>query len=291
MILEIMDRHPDWAVFVALIGGGQEINSGEAGLSEWGRNIAEKFQHWKVLISPQLKQGHHSTGSQTLFEKVPDDISLEENEDLHLKVSIRSFRAEKTSDFVSTFLDGRADLARAILRNHLYDYEIVFTRSLETAKEWLKKRQRGSRRIGLTASSGARRIKAYGLEVKNQLDEVNWFLNPPDDVRSSFYLEDVATEFAIQGLELDWTCLCWGADLRYADERWDYKRFIGTKWQNINKKRTREYLLNKYRVLLTRAREGIVIWIPPGCRNDTTRLPEFYNSTAKYLSQCGIKEI
>lgn len=203
MILEIMDRHPGWAVFVALVGGGQEINSGEAGLSEWGRNVADKFQHWRVLISPQLKQGHHSTGGQTLFDKVPDNISLEENDDLHLKVSIRSFRAEKTSDFVAALLDGHADLAKTILQSHLCDYDIVFTRSLEAAKEWLRKRQRGSRRIGLTASSGARRIKAYGLEVKNQLDEVNWFLNPPNDVRSSFCLEDVATEFAIQGLELD----------------------------------------------------------------------------------------
>lgn len=291
MILEIMDRQPDWSVFVALIGGGQEINSGEAGLSEWGRNIAKRFRHWRVLISPQLKQGHHSTGGQTLFKKVPDNIVLEENENLHLEVSIRSFRAEKTSDFVATLLDGQADLAKTILQKHLGGYDILFTRSLEAAKRWLRERQRGSRRVGLTASSGAGRIKAHGLGVKSQLDEVNWFLNPPDDVRSSFYLEDVATEFSIQGLELDWTCLCWGADLRFVSGSWEYKRFRGTRWQNVKQERTREYVLNKYRVLLTRAREGMVIWVPPGSRQDHTRLPEFYDSTADYLSQCGIREM
>ena len=291
MILEIMDRHPGWAVFIALIGGGQEINSGEAGLSEWGRNIADKFKHWKVMISPELKQGHHSTGGQTLFNEVPEDIILEENEDLHLDVCIRSYRAEQTSNFVANILDINIEVAQIILKNDLSSFEIVLTRSLDKAKDWLKKRQRGSRRIGLTASSGARRIKAYGLEVKNKLDEVNWFLNPPDDVRSSFYLEDVATEFAIQGLELDWTCLCWGADLRFANERWEYKSFRGTKWQDVHKERTREYVLNKYRVLLTRAREGLVIWIPQGDKNDSTRPPEFYDSTADYLSRCGIPYI
>ncbi|AQT68494.1 hypothetical protein STSP2_01659 [Anaerohalosphaera lusitana] len=292
MLLEIMDRHKDWAVFVALIGGGQEINSGEAGLAEWGRAIAEKFQNWNIMISPELKEGDHSTGGKMLFKQIPTNLQVQEEERLHLKVSVRSFRAEKTSDFVASLLMNEPSAARGIYDKYLSDFEIGFTRSLDQAKQWLMERKRGWRRIGLTASSGARRIKAYGLEVKNQLDYVCWFLNGPEDVRSSFYLEDVATEFSIQGLELDWTCLCWGADLRYdLSSGWEFRNFRGTKWQHVRNIRRKEYILNKYRVLLTRAREGLVIWVPKGDYNDSTRLPQFYDFTANYLSECGIPEL
>jgi hypothetical protein len=291
MMLSIMDRHEDWSVIVALIGGGQEINSGEAGLSEWGKTLATKFSHWKILISPQLKSGHHSTGGQCLFETVPPNIAINENESLHLNVSIRSYRAEQLSNFVAHLLNLEANKAREVLENHLTDYPVYFTRSLEKAKEWLRAKWRGTRRIGITASSGERRIKPYGFDVSQKIDVANWFLNPPDDVRSSYYLEDIATEFDIQGLELDWTCVCWGADMRCTNNSWEYKRFKGTKWQNVNDHQTRQYILNKYRVLLTRAREGLIIWVPPGDSKDPTRKQEFYDGIAGYLGLCGIQEI
>jgi hypothetical protein len=294
IILEIMDRH-QWAVIVALIGGGQEINRGEAGLSEWGRTISKRFSKWKIYISPVLKSGGHSTGGQTLFQEIPPHINLFENEALHLNVSIRAYRAEKTSDFVHALLNIELQLAKEILQKSLLDYPICLTRSLENAKTWLRQKRRGTRRIGLTASSGARRLKAYGLDVKNALqgsdDVPNWFLNRIDDVRSSNVLEDVATEFAVQGLELDWSAVCWGADFRFNKGEWHYFRFSGNRWQNVNNPEMQQYILNKYRVLLTRAREALIIWVPQGSSDDLTRKPEFYDSTFEYLKGIGFTVI
>lgn len=281
----------DWSVIVALIGGGQEINSGEAGLSEWGKTLAAKFPHWKILISPNLKTGHHSTGGQCLFEHIPSGVKIHENKALHLNVSIRSYRAEQLSNFVAYLLNLDTEKARDVLINYLNDYPVYFTRSLERAKEWLKSKWRGTRRIGLTASSGARRIKPYGYDVSQQIDVANWFLNPSDDVRSSYYLEVIGREYDIQGLELDWICVCWGADMRYTNNSWEFKRFKGTKWQNVNDHQIRQYIVNKYRVLLTRAREGLIIWVPPGDSSDPTRSPEFYDGIAEYLGLCGIQKI
>jgi len=292
IILNIMDRHQGWAVIIALIGGGQEINRGEAGLSEWGRAITEKYRHWQVMISPFLMTGDHSTGGQTLFNPIPQGICVEQNNSLHLKVSIRSYRAEQVSSFVHQLLELKIHQAKEIIHNHLKAYPICLTRSLETARAWLRSKQRGTRRIGLVASSGGRRLKAFGLDVKNSLQEAedvpNWFLNQIDDVRSSNALEDVATEFAVQGLEMDWTCVCWEADFRIENKRWAFCRFAGTNWQNVNKSETKQYILNKYRVLLTRAREGMIIWIPQGNLLDATRKPESYDQTAEYLIECGI---
>jgi DUF2075 family protein len=291
MMLEIMDRHPDWAVIVALVGGGQEINSGEAGLFEWGRTLEYKFPHWQVLISPQLLKGHHSTAGQGLFAEVPKSARVSTDAALHLNVSLRAYRAERLSEFVAHLLEGDTESCKTIFEGSLQDYPLFVTRKLSTAQEWLKLMQRGTRRIGMIASSGERRIKPYGYDVTRELDVENWFLNPKGDVRSSYALEDVATEFGIQGLELDWTCVCWGADFRYNKADWTYRKFRGTNWQNVNDAQTRQYVKNKYRVLLTRAREGMVIWVPQGEPDDSTRLPEFYDSTAQYLFDCGIKEL
>ncbi|MBN1364894.1 MAG: DUF2075 domain-containing protein, partial [Syntrophaceae bacterium] len=293
IILEIMDRHrhPDWAVVVALIGGGQEINRGEAGLSEWGRTISKRFPKWKIYISPVLKSGGHSTGGQALFQEIPQNVNLFEDKALHLDVSIRAYRAEKTSDFVHALLNVEIELAKDILQKCLQDYPVYLTRSLENAKAWLRQKRRGTRRIGLTASSGARRLKAYGLDVKNALqgsdDMPNWFLNRIDDVRASNALEDVATEFAVQGLELDWSAVCWGADFRFNKDKWQYFRFSGNHWQNVNNTEMHQYILNKYRVLLTRAREGLIVWMPQGASDDPTRKAEFYDSTFEYLKEIG----
>lgn len=290
-LLEIMDRHADWAVIVGLIGGGQEINTGEAGLSEWGRALLERFEHWEVRVSPALACGDGIAGGDTLFEKIPESIRIVEDPSLHLNVSVRSYRAEKLSDFVAAVLDGEVELARKIFTEHLSGYPIFLTRELGCAKQWLRDKQRGTRRVGLLASSGARRLKAHGIGVTERLAVEHWFLRPWDDVRSSFYLEEVATEFDIQGLEIDWCGVCWGADLRLGKKGFGYYRFHGNQWQAMRSSTKRRFLLNKYRVLLTRAREGMVIWVSQGDERDQTRRAEYYDRTANYLKACGIEEL
>jgi hypothetical protein len=291
MMFEIMNRHQDWAVIVALVGGGQEINTGEAGLPEWGRIIQQKFTNWKVYISPQLKTGNHSTGNLTLFEQTPNNISIVENKDLHLDVSIRSYKAEKLSHWVNLILINQPIEAKDIFDNELSKYKIVITRDLEKTKQWLNANCKGTRRMGLVASSGARRLRPYGLDVRVQLEEEEWFLNGKNDVRSSYYLEIPATEFGVQGLELDWVGVCWDLDLKRNNRKWDFNAFKGTKWQKVGKAETQNFLINKYRVLLTRAREGMVIFVPQGSNDDPTRNPEHYNQIANYLISCGVVEI
>lgn len=291
MMLEIMDRHTDWAAVVALIGGGQEINTGEAGLREWGNNIVNKFPQWEVFISSELKTGSHSTGNLTLFERAPSNVTVNENKDLHLDVSIRAYKAEELSHWVSQVLLNNNEKASQLFQDYLTEYKIVITRDINTAKEWLRLNCKGTRRMGMVASSGGRRLIAEGLDVKSELDAANWFLNPRTDVRASYYLEIPATEFSIQGLELDWTGVCWDLDLRRTNKDWDIKAFKGTVWQNVNSNEKRTYVLNKYRVLLTRAREGMVIWIPKGDEQDATRPPKEYDKIFNYLKSCGIPEI
>jgi len=205
-------------------------------------------------------------------------------------VSLRAYRAQAVSEFVSHVLSMQIAKARSALAS-CSDFPIVLTRDLEKAREWLRRRQRGSRRIGLIASSGGRRLKAYGLDVRSELDVENWFLNSMTDVRSSFYLETPATEFGIQGLELDWTGLCWDIDLVPELDQWRVQALKGTKWQTVLNPTTRQYVLNKYRVLLTRAREGMIIWVPRSDGSDWTRPSAKYESIAQYLQVCGITEV
>jgi DUF2075 family protein len=291
MMLQIMDRHNDWAAIIALIGGGQEINSGEAGLSEWGRAISAGFQDWEIFISHELVKGSYSTAGNPLFENIPDGINISEVDELHLQIPIRSYKADKLAEFVERVLLIDSIKARSIKDNFLKEYPLAITRNLGTAKIWLKSKQRGFRRTGLVASSGERRIKPYGLSVTNELDAVSWFLNSEEDVRSSCFLEDPATEFSIQGLELDWCGLCWGADFRMINADWQLWQFKGTKWQSVNSKSKRQFIINKYRVLLTRSREGLIVWVPSGDDMDSTRQKSFYDSTYNYLVKCGFKDI
>ncbi|WP_435018791.1 DNA/RNA helicase domain-containing protein [Tundrisphaera sp. TA3] len=286
ILLEVMDRHPDWALVVALVGGGQEINRGEAGLSEWGRAIADRFRHWDVHVSPELKSGTHATGA-CLFPEVPDGVAITEDRSLHLSVNLRSYRAEVLSEFVDAVLRPDPDRARE-LAARLDAFPIAWTRDLARARSWLRERRRGSRRIGLVASSGARRLRAHGLDVTAELDVEAWFLNEATDVRSSHVLEVPATEFGIQGLELDWTGVCWGGDLTPESGGWACRSFRGTRWRQVRDAGTRQHVVNKYRVLLTRAREGMVIWVPPGDPDDPTRPPSIGDAVADHLKRCGI---
>lgn len=288
-LISCLDRHKDWAVVVCLVGGGQEINTGEAGISEWLSAVKNRFKDWQIYISPHLHDSEYN--AEKMIEELNQVGMIQYENSLHLSVSMRSFRAEKLSLFVKQLLDLNKEEASITLSEISDKYPIVLTRSLEHAKKWLKEKARGTERYGLVVSSQAYRLKPLAIDVRSPIDPVNWFLNDKDDVRSSYYLEDVATEFQVQGLELDWVCVTWDGDLRYDNNSWKSYSFKGNKWQNINQEERKKYLINAYRVLLTRARQGMVIVVPEGNLEDHTRKPEFYDSTFEYLRNLGIQEI
>lgn len=281
-----LDQRKDWAVIVCLVGGGQEINTGEAGISEWVRAMNETFPSWNVYISSQLTEKEYAEGK--VEELLKNNPRVTYSEDLHLAVSMRSFRAEKLSNMVHHLLDCNVETTKHIFEAIKDNYPIVLTRDLNKAKNWLREHARGSERYGLLASSKAYRLKPLAIDMRCQPDTVHWFLDDIDDVRSSLFLEDAASEFDVQGLELDWTCLIWDGDLRYNKNHWDYYEFNGgNKWNSINKEERQSYQINAYRVLLTRARQGMIICIPEGNPDDQTRLPKFYNPTFEYLKSIG----
>ncbi|WP_353228802.1 DUF2075 domain-containing protein [Novosphingobium sp.] len=284
-LLGVMDRHTDWCTIICLIGGGQEINDGEAGLSEWMAALNARFPHWHVYTSDRIDHPDYDLNQHAQSFLTSPRVAL--SPDLHLGVSMRSFRAETLSGFISHVVDGDAAAARAALVG-LDLYPIVLTRDLDSARAWLRARARGSERYGLVASSGAMRLKAEGLIVKAAIEPPNWFLNARDDVRSSFYMEDVASEFDVQGLELDWAGVCWDADMRHDGAGWRPYKFKGTKWQSVNDRFLRLYLKNAYRVVLTRARQGMVIFVPTGDDRDPTRCPGFYDGIFDFLERCGL---
>ncbi|MDD2513239.1 MAG: DUF2075 domain-containing protein [Proteiniphilum sp.] len=288
-LISCLDRHEDWAVIVCLVGGGQEINTGEAGISEWVAAIKNSFSHWAVYISPNLTDSEYAATDS--IAALTDITKVQLNPDLHLSVSMRSFRAENLSLFVKNLLDLQNDKSIESFKQIKEKYPIVLTRDLHKAKEWLIDKARGSERYGIVVSSQAQRLKPYAIDVKSPMNPVHWFLNGKDDIRSSYFLEDVATEFHVQGLELDWACVTWDGDLRYSDEGWKTYEFRGSKWQNINKDERKQYLINAYRVLLTRARQGMIIVVPEGNREDLTRKPEYYDTTFGYLQSLGIPVI
>ncbi|MBQ7351247.1 MAG: DUF2075 domain-containing protein [Clostridia bacterium] len=287
-LISTLDRHKDWAVIVCLIGGGQEINTGEAGLIEWFDSLRRSFSHWDIYVSNMITDDEYTRGHQV--EELTEGLNVHIETELHLATSIRSFRSENVSAFVKQILDNNPTKANETLLN-LNQYPIKITRNLETAKKWVKNKARGTERYGLLASSGALRLKPVGIFVKNELSAPNYFLDDKDNVRSSYYLEDCATEFDVQGLELDWSIVAWDADFRYNGTEWTYNRFNGSKWNKVNNESNKLYLKNAYRVLLTRARQGMIIYIPEGNPEDKTRPTEFYDKTYNYLKQIGIEEI
>ena len=300
-----LDQREDWATIVCLVGGGQEINTGEAGITEWIRSLNEIFTHWKVYISPQLTEPEYAEGR--VNELLMDNRNVTYSDSLHLGVSLRSYRAEKLSAFVHAMLsvDGRA----ASIYEEIKDrYPIVLTRDMEKARRWLHEKVRGTERTGVLITKESARYKPLGVHVLQSGDEnaVHWFLEDKADTRSSNYLEDAATEIQVQGLELDYTCLLWDADMRYENGKWRYYRFSSSssKWveqidNSESKHEQMKYMLNAYRVLLTRARAGMVICVPEGNEHktrsgfweDSTRLPEYYEGTYQYLKGLGLEEI
>jgi hypothetical protein len=285
-LLSVMDRHPDWCVVVCLIGEGQEINRGEAGVAEWFRALQASLPHWHIHMPPHLLDEcgldaglrWHLQRRQAMCEPA-----------LHLAVSVRSFRAESVSAHVAALLGEDSAAARAT--RPAANFPIWRTRDLTAARHWLRLQRRAGERAGLLASSNALRLKPEGIYVKAAIDVCNWFLNETADVRSSNALEDAATEFDVQGLELDWTCVAWDLNLRRTS-RWEARKFRGTRWEAINTFSEglgkADYVRNAYRVLLTRARQGMVIFVPRGDPTDNTRLPADYDAIDAWLEECGI---
>ena len=287
-LLSVMNRHKDWCVVVCLIGGGQEINTGEAGITEWITALKENYQDWEIHFSDEIFKSDYALSREWLEDQGPLKLHIEP--DLNLSVSLRSFRAEKLSAFISAVISGDAIRAREI-KEHLTNYPIYITRDLEKAKDQLRQWARGSERIGLVASSNAIRLKPSGIFVKGEIDPTLWFLKGKSDIRSSHYLEDVATEFDVQGLEIDWVGVCWDANFRVEDGKWITYNFSGSKWQSVHDLEKQKYIANSYRVLLTRGRQGIVIFVPDGNDADPTRKKTFYDQTYDFLKICGIDEL
>ena len=289
-LISYLNRHVDWAVIICLVGGGQEINRGEAGIAGWLDAIQHSFADWNVHVSPNLTDSEYAAGD--ALSHLSGVRTISKDPDLHLSVSMRSFRAENVSAFVKSVLDCEMAMAQEQLSLLRDRFPIVITRDLARAKSWIRSKARGSERFGLVASSGAERLRPHAVDVRFEINPIHWFLNGTSDVRSSFYMEDPATEFQVQGLELDWVCMTWDADLRLSRSRdWNYHSFRGDKWTNVHKSETRQYLLNAYRVLLTRARQGMAIFVPPGDEADHTRKPAYYDHTFDYLKEIGIEVI
>ena len=293
LLYSIMDRHSDWAVMICLVGLGQDIYDGEVGINEWFKSGINEFQNWELFYSPAI------------FSQIEDkniDIDMIEScsrchvmDELHLKTSIRSFRADKQCQFVDFLLDNQPKKAKEIYDLISDKYPVFVTRYYGKAKKGAKKQVRGSQRCGVLACSSAQRLKPEGIYVPTDIDVKNWFLAPSDDLRSSNMMEIVASEFKVQGLEIDWTVVCWDADLRRTsdDNDWDYYSFRGTRWVSRKRPELKRYLLNSYRVLLTRARQGMVIFVPKGVdsEEDSTRNYEYYDGIFNYILLCGVKEL
>ena len=288
-LIDVMDRHKDWAVIICLVGGGQEINTGEAGLSEWFDALATKFPQWEIYVSDKITDSEY-VQNKPLIERL-STLNHHIVTTLHLAVSLRSFRSEKVAGFVKALLDADSRCAQMLYTETSKNYPIFLTRNLQKAKEWVRSRAKGTERYGLIASSGAKRLRSCGIWVQSKIDAKHWFLDDKYDVRSSYALEEVATEFDIQGLEVDWSIVAWDADLRFVEDHFEYFKFIGAGWQRINKVENQQYLKNTYRVLLTRARQGVIIFVPEGDEHDETRHNAFYDETYNYLKKLGLNEL
>jgi hypothetical protein len=288
-LISCMDRHTEWAVIVCLVGGGQEIYTGEAGIDAWLEAVNSRFPHWHMYVSSRLTDTEYAAGK--ALDAVRQRQKTHFDNCLHLAVSMRSFRAENVSTFVKALLDCEKQQARDTFARLSDRYPIAVTRDLSRAKQWIRSHARGTERFGLVASSKAQRLKPHAIDIRVDVDPVHWFLNDKKDTRSSYYLEDAATEFQVQGLELDWVCVTWDGDLRFSGAGWSCYDFRGYRWCNIANPDNRRYLCNAYRVLLTRARQGMIIFVPLGDSSDPTRSPEFYDSTFNYLTEVGVPEL
>jgi hypothetical protein len=292
LFLEFMSWFPDWSVIIAMVGSGQEINKGEAGLAEWGRAIENSSSNWIVKTSSQVLSETSSLPGGGLFERIPSSTQMQTDPRLHLSMNVRSPRAERLNQWVDSLIDLRIADARQAL-DSIVDFPLVLTRNLGDAKDWLRDRTDEDHRCGLLANADSRRLRAWGLDtrsLKTGKAWADWFLKPKGDIRSSNQLEVPASNFDCQGLELDYVGMCWGSDLTHdsSENRWRTRKLRGTKWQEA-RNTARNYMLNSYRVLLTRARKGMVIWIPSSNRDEAAINFEFLDATAKLLVESGVQ--
>lgn len=288
-LISIMDRHEDWAVIICLVGGGQEIYKGEAGIQDWFAALRNGYKNWKIYLSDKMTDAEYVGDSAV-------NILLNQREyykvsELHLGVSMRSFRSEKLSGFTKALLDNDLNTAKSIYAELKLKYPICVTRNFDTAKQWVRMKARGTERYGLLASSEGKRLRANGIWVPTKINHVGWFLQDKNHVDSSFYLEVAASEFKVQGLEIDYGILAWDADMRIQNGKFAFYHFRGTNWCTVNAEQKRRYMKNAYRVLLTRARQGLIIYIPEGSDIDVTAAKEFYDETCRYFKEIGIEEI
>lgn len=304
MLLEIMDRHPDWAVIVALVGGGQEIHDGEAGLAEWG-DALNLFPHWKLVSSQEALEGGPSVAGSSLMQKMQMSRSaLEICGDFHLPIATRSYKAQALAEWVNAIMNDEFSKAARLASQDRAPLALV-TRNLDLVKARMRQFAQGTARYGLIASSGATRLRAYGIETSTSFHRAYpyeyWFLNGHEDVRSSFQLEVAATEFEIQGLELDISCLCWGGDLIYGEAGWVARSLTSVHWTPVrlpyqrwrveNNPEKIQFAKNSYRVLLTRARQQLFIWVPPGILADKTNSPDDFDGIYRALLSAGAVEL
>ncbi len=294
ILLDVMSRAPGWSVIIALIGSGQEINSGEAGIAEWGRALSEFHPDWIVRAAPAMLPGAAPPPGGLLFDQPPDgDLQVVPDARLHLTMNVRSPRAERLNQWVDHLLNGNIEAARGAFPDGA-EFPIALTRSLDSARQWLRDRTDEDHRSGLVTSAEARRLRAWGLEtnlLRTERAWPDWYLKPRGDVRGSDQLEVPATNFDCQGLEIDWVGVCWGNDFSHTPERgWRARHFSGSRWTNVNEERAR-YILNGYRVLLTRARRGQVIWVPEPDGSDATLDPADFEATANLLRDVGVPSI
>ncbi len=294
MLLGIMERHQDWAAVVALVGGGQEINDGEAGLEEWGKALAHSSKKWVIYASPEVLEGGPSTAGHRLFDDSTRNTDVRTNSELHLRTSNRSLRAEKLAIWVNHVLDGNSTEAAAL---HISDrFPLFLSRDLNMTRAKLREQGIEQIRYGLVGSSAAARLRAEGLEPNSTFHAdypwEQWYLASDTDLRSSFQCEVFATEFEIQGLELDWIGLCWGGDCIWnPSQGWQLRKLLSgpnNRWVAIKNTDKKSFRRNAYRVLLTRARQGMVIFVPRGNEADPTNVREEFDTTADFLLECGV---
>jgi len=287
LLIDYLNRHKDWAVIVCLVGGGQDINVGEAGIGEWFLSLKRSYPNWKIYLSEKMV-GPDYISKSTLEEIKPIFIS-----NLHLSTAERSYRSEDVSAFVQALIDADKEKARFLYSKIRPVYPIAVTRDLNVAKAWVKKQCRGeeNERYGLMATSKAKRLRPEGIWAEYHCTPEKWFLSNKDDMKSSFALEEVATEFKIQGLEIDWGIVGWDADFRFVNGQFYCYNFRGSSWQKISKDNGKRYTKNAYRVLLTRSRQGFIIFVPRGDEMDRTRDPRLYDGIFNYLREVGVEEV
>ncbi len=291
--LEIMGRHAGFSAIVALIGNGQEINTGEAGLREWGRVIAA-VPGWRAVAAPRVLRA--TEPAQRLADGPQPWLTLDG--DLDLTVSLRSVRADGAAAWVDAVLRDARDEALAVAAGMPDGLPFLVTRSLAMARAALRRLTPGLRRSGFVRSSGARRLRAEGFDAQlvGTDEPVAWFLERWPDIRASDALEVAATEYACQGLELDTVGLAWDSDFRRGRQGWEAFRFAGTAWQSVRDAEEAVFVRNTYRVLLTRARYETVVWVPRGSPpddpfHDATRDSRRYDAIADFLLACGARPL